>query len=450
MINSIARLKNSAENSSIEEWKHFYKSSASRKLRIIQDFRDPLRKCSFRGEQIVAVFGYFIDHLGVNLVYFWEEDFKSIRVDRIDLDSKTSKVLKFAILLGTVNEQNPTMKTVVSFLEETLKAEIPYFEELFSGLNVYWSSFGEMKFACLYRDSGEDCEINRKTEHVSSSSLLECLAFHFDYFKIRSPIWNVAPMRYLFQGTRKSHSNLIKLHLHPKCFQPVSNLNEGQFFWPWQKCLSSVNDGELEYCPIETTSLVFDLRKSTIAMEQLPQKSLGAFSPFIKSIVKSAKEIVFSHGGFFDKETGDGLVAHFVGFDQLDEAVQGKCPNQRAFEAGVDIIRECGRICDDFQKQLNFGVGALGAAVGIHTGSAVWVSEDNHVRAIGESVIVASRLCSEAADKNIFISNKQFSYLSPCINTNVIALFQERLYRGKEVDVNANLFGYSIRIEDKF
>jgi class 3 adenylate cyclase len=83
----------------------------------------------------------------------------------------------------------------------------------------------------------------------------------------------------------------------------------------------------------------------------------------------------------------------------------------RAFDAAIDIIRITSRICNKFQDELNFGIGGLGAAIGIHTGESIWIAEENQIRAIGDSVIFASRLCSEAEVRSIFISRSQFGML---------------------------------------
>ncbi len=208
---------------------------------------------------------------------------------------------------------------------------------------------------------------------------------------------------------------------------------------------------DIVYNPINTTSLVFDLRKSTIALEQLKWDEIGEYSPFINEIVRSAKEIVFKHGGFFDKETGDGIVGHFIEFSSDDDFRLEKPAGRRAFDAAVEIVRTTSKICEDFQSGLKLGVGELGASVGIHTGDAVWISEKNQVRAIGESVILAARLCNEAPARSVFVSNTQFGELAATQGgAEISSLFEKSPYSGKEVKHGAGLYGFKLTVSDNF
>lgn len=204
----------------------------------------------------------------------------------------------------------------------------------------------------------------------------------------------------------------------------------------------------MSYRAKTTTSLVFDLRKSTIALEQLSSRDIAEFSPFIKSVVEMAKAAVARHGGFFDKDTGDGIVAHFVNFDEDATRVAFESARKRAFDAAVSIVKQAAAICSAFQAKLRLGVGGLGGAVGIHTGSAVWLVDEGQVRAIGDSAILASRLCNEAPQQGIFLSNSEYLSLASELQPEVTQRFARRSYSGKEVTGGADLFGYAIEIRD--
>src|SRR6185437_2882943 len=97
--------------------------------------------------------------------------------------------------------------------------------------------------------------------NFSAASILNCGAFHNDYFQIKSPVWNSVPMTFLFDRARMNPDHVVKLLLEPKCFNPFADAPNGWFLWPWQQSLRRVEEPEiLRYTPIPTTSLVFDLR----------------------------------------------------------------------------------------------------------------------------------------------------------------------------------------------
>ena len=237
--------------------------------------------------------------------------------------------------------------------------------------------------------------------------------------------------------------------LHPKCFNPVEPIPSGAFLWPWQRSISihSANF-QIKYKAQQTTSLVFDLRKSTIALEQLPSKEIAEFSPFIKKIVFDAKEAILDYGGFFDKETGDGVVGHFVNFDDPSGSLELNTAVQRSFEAALAIVRKTSITCNQFQAKLRFGIENLGASVGLHTGDAVWMTEDNEIRAIGESAIMASRLCDEAPCRSVFLSNSFFNDLKNCVGAERMTKFYKKSYSGKEIKDGAGLYGFVLEVSD--
>ncbi len=452
MANSISQLSESAETAGIRVWEQYAAADVAERLSRRQFLRDPLKKCQFRSQDIVAVFGYTVDDSRASLVYFWEQNLQSLRWTEAGPatgNPRSEYLLYFGWLLAQVHSQNPTMKKFMNFFEQKIVAADPKAPKLFKDLNLYWCRFERTKFACLYKERSAPGEM--ATPITSSASLLECLAFHNDYFHYRSPIWQAVPMSYLSKSVNGETAGLERIHLHPKCFNPFDTPALDQFLWPWQRCIEpSESPGHLRYRPIETSSLVFDVRRSTIAMEQLPSDELGNYSPFINKIVETAVRVVFDHGGFFDKETGDGIVAHFL---DLDDALEGQATeksNKRAFQAAVEIVRQTSVICDNFQADLKFGISQLGGGVGLHTGPSVWVSELNQIRAIGESVVVASRLCSEAGTRSIFVSNSFYRDLTKNIRADISTRFQRKTYQGKEYKGDPGLFGYELCVEDSF
>ena len=183
---------------------------------------------------------------------------------------------------------------------------------------LYSVEHNRLLFVALYSVSGP-------SEALAATSVLDCLGFHSDYFQFKSPVWNSIPMSFLFARAQKSPGLVAQLLLEPKCFNPFEPTPSGWFLWPWQRSIALSADGEtVRYSPIETTSLVFDLRKSTMVLEQLRDEDVGLFSGFIKDVVAAAKQAVFDRGGFFDKETGDGIVAHFCDFGLAEAEIESR------------------------------------------------------------------------------------------------------------------------------
>ncbi|WP_353339739.1 hypothetical protein [Pelagimonas sp. KU-00592-HH] len=257
-------------------------------------------------------------------------------------------------------------------------------------------------------------------------------------------------MRYLNKVLDSKPDRLVKAHLETKLFKPDTENREKRFEWPWQRSikyeleqLGSEQCHRLEYRPVPTVSLVADLRKSTRALEQLPSEYVGEYSAFLTAIVDIAKETIFEFGGFFDKETGDGIVGHFVDFTQLGEIDSAR---KRAFHTAEKMIQDINLKCVSLQKKLHLGVEGLGISVGVHQQDAVWVTEADQVRAIGPSVVLAARLCGDANRNSIFVSNSFFETLHHELPSSTLSKFSKKEYSGKEHDPHVGLYGYQIGI----
>lgn len=444
MANSLSRLTLGAEGCPVEEWRKFAQLSEARKLSSAQLLRDPLKNVVFRDQHIAAVFGYLLEDGKAHLVYFWDKELRGLSWRNVDTECVHSSLLRFGSSLGRLHDHNPSLIRALDFMDEGGLTPDAQFREKFDDHNLYWLRFDDLKFACLYKNRG----LANPTTQLSSLGVQECLEFHNDFFRLRSPVWKAIPIRFLLNAQERDHESVRRMLLHPRCFNPEEETPQDSFLWPWQYCICLEAAGRISYRAKATTSLVFDLRKSTIALEQLNSRDIAEFSPFIKSIVEMAKSAVAAHGGFFDKDTGDGIVAHFVDFDADATRVAFESAAKRAFDAGVQIIKQASVICNAFQAKLRLGVGGLGGSVGIHTGSAVWLVDDGQVRAIGDSAILASRLCGEAPQQGIFLSNSEFLSLSDQLAPDIVPKFARRPYSGKEVTSGAELFGYAIEVRD--
>lgn len=453
MPSAVAQVSDSAETTNIGGWLSLSLDSDSDRYVRQQRLRDPLKGQKF-GVDVIAVFGIYQGDKGGGegqLVYFWHQELPSLKLPSLVATSELAKSVAFGCELGRIQGRAPSLFALKGILSGE---ERFYVDGLGEDVDLFWRPFDGISMACLYR-GGDTARVPTKggrqpkeRDVVHMERLENCLSFHFDYLNYRSPIWNAVPMRYLFNTAGLSNSAIIDVHLSPKCFNPLQEDARPRFLWPWQQCIA-MRDGELRLAPLPTISLAFDLRRSTLAMEEIDD--ISEFSPFIERTVNLAKEIVFEFGGFFDKDTGDGIVAHFVDFSVF--ADKRSFPRyvpapMRAFSAARKIVKEIAMECEVLQPKLRHGISSLGPSVGIHAGEAVWISDHKGVRAIGDSVVYAVRLCSNADTRSIFVSNSFLSRLGTAAPAEVAAMFQKKEYVGKEYGRRGELFGYSLTLPD--
>ncbi|MCS3519262.1 hypothetical protein [Bradyrhizobium elkanii] len=174
----------------------------------------------------------------------------------------------------------------------------------------------------------------------------------------------------------------------PNCFDLVSESNV-PFAWPWQKSLELKNEQAIPK-QIPTISLVMDIRNSSSAM--LLTRDQPRFAGFIDRAVEGAREAITENGGYFDKETGDGVVGHFVNAENVEDV----SALRDALVAAKSISMLTTRLCSEYQEFLRLNLDALGCAIGLFADKAVWLYSWRGVRAIGGSVVNASRICANA------------------------------------------------------
>jgi class 3 adenylate cyclase len=190
---------------------------------------------------------------------------------------------------------------------------------------------------------------------------------------------------------------LFNQFFSPNCFD-VATEPDVPFAWPWQKSLDFRN-GLVMPKQIPTISLVMDIRNSSSAM--LLTRDPPRFAGFIDQAVEGAREAITQNSGYFDKETGDGVVGHFACGDNLEDEATLK----HALVAAKSISIMTTRLCGEYQENLRFSLGALGCAIGLFADRAVWLYSWRGVRAIGGSVVNASRICANAKPREVGYCN---------------------------------------------
>lgn len=435
MANSLSNLPTSAENCGRDEWIEILEASPPARLAHLCSKSDPLSECAFPGIELFCVLGFRAGQDSDALVYFWSQGLSAVTYDNLHKRERIKDFIRLAVMIGKVSKTEPSFQALKGLFDGQLTSLFAGDEDYLKDKHLYWTNYGDVRFTALFS--------TLPNKAFSAEAILNCLHFHHDYFRGRSPVWSGVPMTFLFDSVNHDADGVAKLLLEPKCFNPAKPMPQGWYLWPWQRSLDRAAGGEVQYRPIKTTSLVFDLRKSTLALEQLRDEDIGLFSGFLKEVVKAAKTAIFQQGGFFDKETGDGVVAHFADITLPDRDFEPA--SVRAFKAASALIKSVHAICEAFQDHLRMGVGGLGASVGLHSGKAVWICENNFISAIGESVIMAARLCAEAENLSIFVSNHEFQKLAKSLPPEDVSRFERRSYVGKEYNDRSKLFGYAMK-----
>lgn len=194
-----------------------------------------------------------------------------------------------------------------------------------------------------------------------------------------------------------SADTLFEQFFSPNCFD-LATESSVPFAWPWQKSLELKN-GNVMPKQIPTLSLVMDIRNSSSAM--LLTREPPRFAGFIDRAVEGAREAITQNGGYFDKETGDGVVGHFAS----GEDAQDTSALKHALVAAKSISMMTTRLCGEYQENLRLSLDALGCAVGLFADQAVWLYSWRGVRAIGGSVVNASRICANAKPREVGYCN---------------------------------------------
>jgi len=154
------------------------------------------------------------------------------------------------------------------------------------------------------------------------------------------------------------------------------------------------------------TVLFADVRGFTTMAEKMkPREAVELLNDFFTRMT----DVIFAHDGTLDKYLGDGVMALFGAPLAL----------QNDAEAAVRAAAGMQRSLDELNK--NSGKPPLHIGIGIHTGEAIvgYLGTERRMEytALGDTVNVASRLCSQAGPGQIVISAATHAHLHrelPC------------------------------------
>ncbi len=178
-------------------------------------------------------------------------------------------------------------------------------------------------------------------------------------------------------------------------------------FFPETVTRKLKEEGKLETVDAEATILFADISGFTqMSSRREPRTLIETLNEYFTMMVE---EIVFPYGGTLDKYMGDGLLAMWgAPYNHADDA-------QKAVQAAIAMQQGVRRLNARWQKQ---GKEPIQIHIGLNTGkvAAGNIGSQKLIQytAIGDTVNVASRVCSVAQADEILISQSTFSQLISC------------------------------------
>lgn len=199
----------------------------------------------------------------------------------------------------------------------------------------------------------------------------------------------------------------LKLEVYPNI---ISSSGEGSYHmnnirWkghlPWQ-AIDLMNDNFVEQMSsTDTIVLVADIRKSQDLMTYGP--SADFFRDQILEFTTEMRKIIKDHCGIFDKFTGDGFLCYFN--SHLCEQLKRDYYEQ-LIQACKKIMEFSNSFFSDWVKNIRkLPPNSSGLTIGIDSGVVKFRDLDNHLFAIGESIVWANRMSSAGKKDEIILNN---------------------------------------------
>lgn len=150
-----------------------------------------------------------------------------------------------------------------------------------------------------------------------------------------------------------------------------------------------------------TIAVVGDIRHSQDLMTYAI--SADAFCSNIVKFINETRTIIDAHGGIFDKFTGDGFIAYFnehicneLGKNYIDCFL--------SFLTAEQVVAR--NIFESWCKEVRkLPHDAIGLGMGADIGNIRFIDSDNHFIAVGEAIVWATRMASQADADQIAVNN---------------------------------------------
>ena len=186
------------------------------------------------------------------------------------------------------------------------------------------------------------------------------------------------------------------------------------------------------------TVLFADLRGYTALAERLaPAQIVPLLEEFFRVLAKAAT----SHGGTVFHMAGDGMMAGFGGQDLADDGAR------QALVAGHSMLQQFGTIAARWRRDLSIDTGI---GVGLHLGEVAMgmLGPPGHksTTLVGDTVNVAARLCAEAKDGQILLSQRVNVALKGSVPTEQVGAVSQLLRRRHHPEIDALLASSTERL----
>jgi adenylate cyclase len=175
--------------------------------------------------------------------------------------------------------------------------------------------------------------------------------------------------------------------------------------------VSAGDERSLESHRREITVVFCDLRGFTAFAETSePEEVMGVLRQYHEAL----GQLIFDHEGTLERFVGDGLVVLF------NDPLPCPDPSARAVRMAIAMRRRIAELSEGWRRQghdLGFGVGI---AQGYATLGRIGFEGRSDYAAIGPVANLASRLCDEAVDGEIFISQRALAAVEHLIEAEPV------------------------------
>lgn len=172
-----------------------------------------------------------------------------------------------------------------------------------------------------------------------------------------------------------------------------------------------------------TIAVVGDIRRSQELM--LYAHDSKDFTERMVNFINITRTLIAKHAGFFDKFTGDGFIVYFNEAICRDSDLNYK-------ECFLTFIKEEINFAIPFFKDWESSIrkrpiSRIGIAIGADIGKINFADITDHLIAVGDAIVWASRMASVAEANEIMVNNLLFNYLNGDDNL----LFERRQCKSK-------------------
>lgn len=156
-----------------------------------------------------------------------------------------------------------------------------------------------------------------------------------------------------------------------------------------------------------TIVVVGDIRRSQDLMTYAQEPT--SFSERMVEFITKTRAVIEKHAGFFDKFTGDGFIVYF------NEAVcraAGKDFKECFIKFLEDELKFSAPLFNEWAKSIRKRPSTkVGLAIGADIGTVNFQDLNNHLVAVGDAIVWASRMASIGSGDEIIVNNLLFSAL---------------------------------------